>query len=114
MRMGTVIFLLQPPQSEQRRETEYSYQKGNSHSSKEQQSGQSMQKSISFQSESNQKVQVILEFPEPTKEAKQAESEFIGLLKAVYLEKILKSYMQEEESALESISTIDKEDNSHE
>ena len=101
-------------ESEQGRETEYSYQNENSQSSKEQQSRQSMQKSISFQSGSNPKVQVILEFPEVTKESKQAESEFIGLLKSVYLEKILKSYMQEEESALESISTIDKEDNSHE
>lgn len=47
-----------------------------------------MQKSISFQSESNPKVQVILEFPKVTKESKQAESEFISLLKSVYLEKL--------------------------
>lgn len=73
-----------------------------------------MQQSISYESKTKPKVKVILEFPEDTEEAKQSESEFISLLKKLYLEKVLKSYMQEEESALKSSSTKVKEDESHE
>lgn len=93
-------------------DAEYSKQHQNMHSDKEQQSGQNMQQSISYESKTKPKVKVILEFPEDTEEAKQSESEFISLLKKLYLEKVLKSYMQEEELALESSTT--KEDKSYE
>ncbi|MBQ7942764.1 MAG: hypothetical protein IJ326_01745 [Lachnospiraceae bacterium] len=98
----------------QKQGTEYSKQQKNKHSDKEVQGGQNMQQSKIYQSKIKPEVRVILEFPKPTAESQQAESEFIGLLKSLYLEKFLKNYMQEEESALESLSTKGKEEQNHE
>lgn len=76
---------------------EYPQRVENIHSDEELLHEQNMKKNIVYQSKNKSKVKVILEFAEVTEEAKKAENEFISLLKSVYLDKVLKNYMQEEE-----------------
>lgn len=73
-----------------------------------------MQQNLSYQSKTKPEVKVVLEFTEYAEESKHAESEFVSLLKKKYLEKVFKGYGQEEESALESSTTKEKEEKRHE
>lgn len=94
----------------QNKETECGQTESHNHVNKENELADNM---VQYEREyGKQSVVVTLDFPEQS-DAK-AEQEFIGRLKEIYLRKIKVGARQEKDSALESNSTLDKEDKNHE
>ena len=94
----------------QNKETECGQTESHNHVNKENELVHNMVQYV--RNNGNQKVVVTLEFPEQSD--KKAEQEFIGRLKEIYLRKLEIGAMQEKDSALESNSTLDKEEKNHE